>query len=44
MWKDLAGHSIRSQVVDQILKDIHHVGWDIVERDGKVTAALWSLQ
>ena len=36
-------NAVRSEMVDEILENIHHVGADVVERDGTVTAAAQTL-
>ena len=36
--------TVRPEVVDEILEDIHHVGRHIVKRDGVVAAAVRALK
>lgn len=43
MRRHVIGYSVRSQMVDQILEHVHHVGRDVVEGNGRITAAANAL-
>ena len=40
LWSDAIG----LQVIDKVLKDVHHVWWHIVEGDGVITATVRPLK